>query len=124
MRPEKSRLIHELLEGTEQQGRREAALLAGRRALRHRRWRRTAFRAGMFVVVAFSLATLPIYYRMTHRAQPFAAAPTPKPAVRYLTDDQLLALFPNTPVGLAKVGNRKVLIFPRAIDEERYIGKF
>jgi len=124
MRPEKSRLIHELIEGTELQGRRETVLLAGRRALRHRRWRRTALRAGLFVVVAFSLAALPMYYRLAHRAQPFAATPPPNPAVHYLTDDQLLALFPNTPVGLAKVGDRKVLIFPRAIDEERYMGKF
>lgn len=123
MKPEKSRLIHELFEGPEQQERRDAVLLAGRRALRRRRWRRTVLRSSVLLAL-FTLAMLPVYYRMAHREQPLVAVPPPKPAVHYLSDEQLLALFPNTPVGLAKVGDRKVLIFPRASDRERFLGSF
>ena len=40
----------------------------------------------------------------------------------FRTDEQLLALFPKTPVGLAKLGNgKKMLIFPRPADEARYV---
>jgi hypothetical protein len=44
--------------------------------------------------------------------------------VNYLSDDQLLALFPNIPVGVATVGGKKVLIFPRPGDNERFVGRF
>ena len=38
------------------------------------------------------------------------------------TNDQLLALFPDTPVGLAKLPNgKKLLIFPRAGDEQKFV---
>jgi len=39
-----------------------------------------------------------------------------------LTDDELLALFPNTPVGLATLPDgKKLLIFPRPGDEKRFV---
>ena len=39
-----------------------------------------------------------------------------------LTDDQLLSLFPNTPVGLATLPNgKKLLLFPRSADEALYV---
>jgi hypothetical protein len=52
-----------------------------------------------------------------------SAHPGPQPAqVQYLTDDQLLAYFPNTPIGLIKTANgRKSLIFPHPGDEEKFI---
>jgi hypothetical protein len=41
---------------------------------------------------------------------------------RSLTDDELLALFPNTPVGLATLPDgKKLLIFPRPGDEKRFV---
>ena len=123
MKPEKSRLIHELLADDEQQARRAVMLQTGRCALRHRRWRRRGIRVVMFMAVAALLA-LPVRYRLGHRPQQVSVVPASKPAVHYLTDQQLLALFPNTPVGLAKVGNRKVLIFPRESDRERFVGRF
>ncbi len=55
------------------------------------------------------------------------SSPTPPLAssgsqVGSLTDDELLALFPNTPVGLATLSNgKKRLIFPRPGDEARFI---
>lgn len=51
-----------------------------------------------------------------------AIPPPPTPLVESLTDAQLLALFPDVPVGLATLDNgRKRLIFPRLGDEERFI---
>jgi hypothetical protein len=39
-----------------------------------------------------------------------------------LTDDKLLALFPNTPAGLATLPDgKKLLIFPRPGDEKRFV---
>jgi hypothetical protein len=39
-----------------------------------------------------------------------------------LTDDELLALFPNTPVGLATLADgKKRLIFPRSGDEQKFV---
>ncbi len=39
-----------------------------------------------------------------------------------LTDQELLALFPDTPIALATLENgKKRLIFPRAADEKRLI---
>jgi hypothetical protein len=47
---------------------------------------------------------------------------SPPVRVQYLTDDELLALFPDTPVGLIKTADgRKRLIFPRPGDEEKFI---
>jgi len=62
-----------------------------------------------------------------HRPQKAAAPPvaknkTPPVQTGILTDQQLLALFPNIPVGLATLRDgRKVLIFPRPADEARYM---
>jgi peptidoglycan/LPS O-acetylase OafA/YrhL len=123
MKPEKRRLIHDLFEAGDGAARREATLLAGRRVLRHRRWRRVA--SQILPVVALALTVVFLHLR--------SGAPAPKalvalhpvaPAVVSLTDDQLLALFPNTPVALAKVGNREVLIFPRPEDRARFVGQF
>ncbi len=62
--------------------------------------------------------------RTGSQVRTFTDSGAPAAAGRSLTDEQLLAMFPNTPVGLAKVNGRKVLIFPRAADQARYVGKF
>jgi hypothetical protein len=121
MKPEKERLMDDLLDG---QSRREATLRAGAQILRHRRhWR--GVRQTFAVVALAAVAALVI----ESNNRPQKAAPTPlaenKPAPvpsNILTDEQLLALFPKTPVGLAKLGNgKKMLIFPRPADEARYV---
>lgn len=54
-----------------------------------------------------------------------AAKLSPPVRSQSLTDDELLALFPNTPVGLATLPDgRKRLIFPRPGDEKRFITRF
>ncbi|HTV62863.1 MAG TPA: hypothetical protein VMH30_09880 [Verrucomicrobiae bacterium] len=125
MRPEKQQLIDELLEG---ESRREATLLAGAKVLRRRRHWRAAGR--IFVVASVAIVAV---LAVEQRNRPPAisqisvlpgATATPVQA-RSLTDEELLALFPNTPVGLATLPNgKKVLIFPRPGDEARYVGKF
>ena len=120
MKPEKRHLIHDLLE---EQGnaRREATLLAGARILRRRRWRRVAVRS--FAAVAFIAVAVLSLQRLVQTRTPILTAgpPTPAPA-QSLTDAELLALFPDTPVGLVTLENgRKRLVFPRPGDEERFV---
>jgi len=118
MKPEKQNLIHDLLD---QDSSREATLSAGNRILRQRRHWRTARQVGL----ATFLAAASVFY-LTRDASHSQASRTTRPAstpqVQPLTDDQLLALFPNTPVGLASLSNgKKRLIFPRPGDEQRFI---
>ena len=120
MKPEKRQLVHDLLD---EQGsaRREATLLAGGRILRRRRWRRASLRG--FAGVAFlAVAALSLQQLVPTRTPILTAVPpTPAPA-QSLTDAELLALFPDTPVGLVTLENgRKRLVFPRPGDEERFV---
>jgi hypothetical protein len=123
MKPEKIHLIHDLLDDQEWKTQREATLVAGGRLLRRRRWKRLVTRmvivAGIGIIAAIAIRTMTVPQPPTVVAK---SEPTPK--MHYLTDDELLALFPNTPVGLATVGGKKVLIFPRPGDEERFVGHF
>jgi hypothetical protein len=122
MKPEKERLIDDLLAA---QSRRVATLRAGAHILRRRRhWRvaRQTLAAVMIVVVAV------VCVEHNYRPQKTASLPVtenkPAPVLAQagtLTDAELLALFPNTPVGLATLSNgKKMLIFPRPADEARY----
>lgn len=122
MKPEKQRLIHVLLDD---ERRRESTLLAGARILRHRRrWRMAR---GGFAFALVLTAAVMWFLPSTSRRAPLQASVSPaklSPPVRSqsLTDDELLALFPNTPVGLATLPDgRKRLIFPRPGDEKRFI---
>lgn len=124
MKPDKQHLIHDLLDG-EHDGRRETILLAGAQILRRRRQRRGVSRGLAFVMV---LAVIGFWIELTNSHKPSAKLPaqtavSPEPVrPQALTDDQLLALFPNTPVGLATLADgRKLLLFPRPGDEQKFI---
>jgi hypothetical protein len=123
MTPEKRRLMAELLDD-ERTTRREATLMAGGRILRRKRWRRTAFRS--FAVVAV-IAVGALFIRKSPppiNSTTVASVPAAPSQPKALTDDELLALFPNTPVALAKLENgKKRLIFPRPGDEEKFVTK-
>jgi hypothetical protein len=121
MKPEKRNLIHDLLD-EEHDMRREAILVAGGRILRHRRWKRTAMRSAAALAVVAIVAAISIQ-EFRARQLPVIVKISAPAAVRvhYLTDDELLNLFTNTPVGLATVGGKKILIFPRPGDEEHFI---
>jgi len=120
MKPEKQSLIHDLLD-EQRDRRREATLLAGGRILRRRRWRRVTL-PGLAVLTLLALATFLLQRSGPRPPAILTAVPSPAPAAQSLTDAELLALFPNTPVGLLTLENgRKRLIFPRPGDEERFI---
>ena len=122
MKPEKQQLIHDLLDG---ESRRETTLLAGAKILRRRRHWRAVTRGLAFVLV---LAGAGLWFERMDSPKPSVQTParaavSPAPAQpQALTDDQLLALFPDTPVALATLpGGRKLLIFPRAADEQKFV---
>ena len=118
MKPEKKNLIHDLLD---QDSSRETTLGAGSRILRQRRHWRTIRQAGLLTL----LAAASVFYLTkdaSHSQVSRTAQPASTPQVQALTDDQLLALFPNTPVGLVSSSNgKKQLIFLRPGDEQRFI---
>jgi len=121
MKPEKQQLIHDLFDD---HCRRDATLLAGTGALRHRRHRRLAGQILIATVLVIA-AVLSLESNKPHASAGRVMVPAPKaagPQARSLTDDELLALFPNTPVGLATLPNgKKMLIFPRPGDEAKYV---
>jgi hypothetical protein len=122
MKPEKQRLIHEVLEG---ECRSEYTLLTAAKILRRRRqWRvaRQTFALITLLIMAVCLIERENRPRMAdHVSPPEAKLPTPT-HTHSLTDEELLALFPNTPVALATLPNgKKLLIFPRPADQAKYI---
>jgi len=122
MTPEKRHLIADLFDESEA-ARREATLVAGRRILRRKRCRRLAVR-GFAVIAVLAIAAFLLSPQKTNRPRPemVASAPAASDQPKALTDDELLALFPNTPVALASLDNgKKRLIFPRPGDEKRFI---
>jgi hypothetical protein len=125
MKPEKQNLIRDLLE---EDSRREETLFAGARILRRRRhWR--AVRQG--VVLATIALAITILWMKQEALRPAPAQvakmiskSAPETQVEALTDDQLLSMFPNTPVGLFPLSHgKKRLIFPHPGDEQRFITK-
>jgi hypothetical protein len=121
MKPEKQNLIRDVLEDNST---REATLLAGAQILRRRRhWRAARQIIPGLVLVAVVAGWL---LRKETKPSPQLAVVTPKAPpvsqVHEMTDDELLALFPNTPVALASLPDgKKRLLFPRAGDEQKYI---
>jgi hypothetical protein len=125
MKPEKQNLIRDLL--NEDSGR-EATLFAGAKILRRRRQWRVAKR-GLCALAVVALAAILVLKKETPQpVAPQVAGVAPKAApvtqVQALSDDELLGLFPNTPVALASLPDgKKRLIFPRPGDEEKFVTK-
>jgi hypothetical protein len=122
MKPEKQQLIHEVLEGESHS---EYTLLTAAKTLRRRRqWRvaRQTFTLITFLIITVCLVERENLPRMAlHVLPPETKLQTPT-HTHSLTDEELLALFPNTPVALATLPNgKKLLIFPRHADQAKYI---
>jgi hypothetical protein len=122
MKPEKQQLLHDLLGG---ESRDDTTLLAVGKILRRRRQWRAACRA--FALIMLATATV-LLVAQNRRPQTLAQiSPSPaKPAAplqaQSLTDEELLSLFPNTPVGMATLPNgKKLLLFPRPGDAAKFI---
>ncbi len=120
MKPEKQNLIRDLLE---ENSSREATLLAATRILRRRRHWRTARQTGLVLALVVAAAVLalrkesPMPLRVA-RVQPTA----PVSQVHEMNDEELLSLFPNTPVALASLPDgTKRLLFPRPGDDRKFI---
>jgi hypothetical protein len=132
MNPEKESLLRELLE-TDTASHRDRVLTAGRRALRtKRRWRIARRYIGASALLVSLIAVFPSLKQSNQidaknapsivSSRP-ASAKSPEPHVRYLSDSELLALFPGTPVALATVDGKKRLLFPRLGDEARFVAE-
>jgi hypothetical protein len=128
MKPEHHRLLHDLLEGNDAASQRDAILSAGHRVLRRKRHGRYVTRTLAVVacagLLAFAISRVTSPHPPATAVSPKLAANPPTPPsshVQRLTDDELLALFPGTPVGLVQVDGKKRLIFPRPEDEARFI---
>lgn len=127
MKPEKQRLIHDLMNDGGEDTRRTEIMLTGGRILRRRRQVRHAMQAlTVLGVAAFAALCL----QQWSARNPSVIVEVPKPPalatdstyVQLLSDDELLALFPDVPVGLATLSDgRKKLIFPRPGDEARFV---
>ena len=126
MKPEKQQLLDDLLGA---KTRSEITLAAGCRILRRRRYLLIARRSfGVFLLLVAGSFEFRREYMSHHQAPKILAArvrtSSPVP-MKSLTDDELLGLFPNTPVGLATLSNgKKLLVFPRPRDEAKYVGRF
>ena len=123
MKPEKQNLIRDLLE---ENSAREATLLAGAQILRRRRHWRAARQ--VTAVLALVAVVVGLVLRKENRTSPQLAVATPKAPpvsqVHEMTDDELLALFPNTPVALASLPDgKKRLLFPRPGDAQKFINR-
>lgn len=122
MKPEKQFLIDDLIQNPE---RREAALDAATGVLRRRRQRRIAWQVLALLLISATAILLVTQNRtqpsLAQNSKPKGRPATP-PQGQSLTDEQLLGLFPNTPVGLATLpSGRKLLVFPRPADDARYV---
>jgi hypothetical protein len=120
MKAEKQHLLNDL----QGDGRREDTLRAGAAILRRRRWMRAAGQIGG-AVAALALGVFLAQSVVWRQEAPVAIAPMAKPEakVHYLTDEELLAMFPNTPVALVKAGDKEQLFFLNPADEKRYVAK-
>lgn len=119
MKSERPDLLRDVLDAGQQ---RDAVLLAGGKILRRKRHIRFATRS---LAVAAGIVLAVVMVRQ-HRLPPPAApvvAQAPASKVRHLTDDELLALFPGTPVALGTVNGKTFLIFPRPGDEARFVAR-
>jgi hypothetical protein len=121
MKPDKQQLLRDL---ALDESRRDATLLAAAGIFRSRRHWRAARQTLLLAVLAAAIALVVV---QDHRSVNLArvAPPAPQRAaaapIQELTDEQLLSLFPNTPVGLATLPNgKKLLLFLRPADAAKY----
>ena len=120
MKPlEREKLLDEILADDNLAQLRQASLREGLGLLRRQRRRRLALRAAV-PAMAVCMLGLGLWVNSRHTQAHLAMIRPPQPArssgesagrVRYLSDDELLALFPNRPVALVGRPGRQRLVF-------------
>jgi len=129
MKHDKQHLLDDLLSETGSPDLRKSVLSQAHLLLRRKR-RRVAVTQSLAVLVVAACAL--VTWRAAWLPAPDTdtdtdTAPAPMasaPQAHRLTDDELLDLFPDTPVGLATVDGKQRLIFLRSADEDRFIVRF
>lgn len=125
MNPENDPLLRDILDEEEASAQREAVLLAGGRILRRRRFRAVASRIALGLAAA--AACVGIAYLQARPSTPAAVAKAVPPEshveIIRISDQELLAMFPGTPVAIGKANGKTVLIFPRPEDEARWVAR-
>jgi hypothetical protein len=123
MKPEKQNLIRDLI-GNESN--REATLLVGAHILRRRRQWRAVRQGSLALALVVVVVTLALWKEspLPPRIASVAVPAKPVSQVHEMTDEELLSLFPNTPVALAPLPDgTKRLLFPRPGDSRRFISR-
>ena len=121
MKPDRQRLLRDVLAD---ESRNEMTLASANKILRHRRHWRAASRILAVLLLASATALFVVQDRQRQslaKISPSAKSAAPR-QVQSLTDEQLLSLFPDTPVALATLPNgKKLLIFPRPGDDAKFV---
>jgi hypothetical protein len=89
---------------------REESLQAGLRLMRQKRIRRRIVSSGAAAAVALALAAT-LWRDNNTAVRPVAIATTAHSAVKFISDDELLALFPDRPAALIGSPGRQQLMF-------------
>jgi hypothetical protein len=122
---DQDRMLREILDGRELSDLRRVSLEQGLASLRRRRQHRLVLRtcAVVFVPLLFLLVCLPRKSPVTpgrpvtYASLPHAPSPTPDVAapIKFISDEELLALFPNRPVALiGRPGQQQLVFLDRA----------
>jgi hypothetical protein len=101
--PENSELLNDVLGGDELSLLRDATLAQGLAAMRTRARRRRRWQAAAIIVPVLFLALRAHFHQTLPAPSEIPPAPPPVAAigkVKYITKDELFALFPNRPVAL------------------------
>jgi hypothetical protein len=110
-RSDQERLLREILADANVEQARAAALQAGVAHLRQRRQRHAMLTSAAAALVVLVSLTVLMRRQVVPEAPPTANTPAPAPRVRFVNDEQLLALFPDRPVALVGRPGEQKLIF-------------
>jgi hypothetical protein len=123
-RHERDQLLKEILGGDEVSRLRQASLEQGLTAIRKTRGRRRALRTGALVMLPALLAAAVLVHQWPVSsgssgssgssvpvARPTTAPPRPAASVKFITDDELFALFPDRSLALIGPPGHQQLVF-------------
>ncbi len=113
-RTEREKLLNEILSGEELADFRQASLAHALASLERRRQRRRALRVCAWASLPVLLAAALLINRPHATPLTLAVSPetaTPRPPVKFINDDELMALFPNRALALIGAPGHQQLVF-------------